>query len=122
MTIVIGGYDLATSTVGQTTKILLTPNLSDSADTYPPGGLSADQEDRRLERGVIAEIEELVEAGLQATTRVEMRVNQVTTPRWDNQVKDIFFNAARGRISTHQFTSTFESNKTIRVFGVETLP
>lgn len=121
MALVIGQYDLSTSTMGSVMEILLVPNLADSAGDYPYGG-RADQEDRRLERGVIAEIEALIEIGLQTNTRVFMEFDLDITPKWDNQLVTIFYNAARGRIFTHKYTSSINTNTNVKTVGVETLP
>lgn len=123
MPLVIGQYDLDSAVVGSAYKITLTPILDDSAKSYLPiSGGRADQEDRRLEAGVIAEIEALVETGLQSYTRVYMTIDEAVTPKWDNQIEVIFLNAARGRISTHKFTSALNVGTQIRTVGVETLP
>ena len=123
MPLVIGQYDLETAVVSSALRIILTPILNDSAKSYLPiSGGKADQEDRRLEAGVIAEIEALVETGLQTYSRVYMTIDELVTPKWDNQLEVVFRNAARGRISTHKFTSALNIGTQIRTIGVETLP
>ena len=97
--------------------ITVTPNLADTAADYqlPTPPLTApvsqrlripgrhNQESLRLEKNVIAEIESRIVECLQSGNCVQTTVNVTTTPRWDNQIHTIYFNAARARISTHEF-------------------
>lgn len=122
MTLVIGQYDLSTTVVGSAFEILLVPNLADSAGTYAPGAGRADQEDRRLEPGVISEIEDLLNTGLETYDRVFIEVDESVTPRWDNQIETIFYNAARGRVFSHEFTSALNVGTQVRTIGIQTLP
>ena len=99
-------------------EITVTPNLADAAADYMlpappvPAGTPnrlripgrANQEDLRLEKDVIKEIEARIVDCLHQGDCVKTTVNVTTTPRWDNQVQVIYFNAARARISTHRFT------------------
>lgn len=122
MAFAIGHVDLSSAVVGSAVQVSLTPNLDDSFGSYFPDRGTSTQEDFRLNPEVIRAVEEQVRLGFIAQNTVFMTVDEVVTPKWDNQLEVIFLNAASGRISTHQFTSFLNPITKIRTLTVEPLP